>query len=246
MPPQATDNYYVAQKAKLLRNFKKNARAMLEVSEPTYARDFTDRVVHEALEEYEELIPQIPYIGGRKNRLTGNLIGTGGVIAIYKVLRRYGKPDDQIGELVWRGWEGMSERYPQFLLRLCGRFQLSGFGQRMAKKMAVETQKREYAENSVAVYVEGDGVDFDFGIDFLECAIVEFYEAQGAAELAPYLCLFDFAMSKTCGLRLRRTMRMLSSVKSATSDMEKGGKPLMAGRQGSLSRTLNTVRVIGG
>lgn len=100
----------------------------------------------------------------------------------------------------------MSERYPQFLLRLHGRFQLSGFGRRMAKKMAAETQKREYAENSVAVHMEGDGVDFDFGIDFLECAIVKFYEAQGAAGFAPYLCLFDFAMWKACGLGLRRTM----------------------------------------
>jgi hypothetical protein len=173
MSAQPTENHYVAQKAKLLRNFKKNARAMLEVSEPTYGRAFTDRVVHEALEEYEELIPQIPYIGGRKNRLTGNLIGTAEVLAIYKVLRRYGKPDDEIGELVWRGWEGMSERYPQLLLRLFGRFQLSGFGQKMAKKMAAETQKREYAANSVAVYVEGDGEDYDLGIDYLEFCDVE-------------------------------------------------------------------------
>ena len=51
-------------------------------------KEFTDRVVDEALEEYEEPIPQIPYIAGRRNRLTGNLVGAAEVLAIYKVLRR--------------------------------------------------------------------------------------------------------------------------------------------------------------
>jgi len=206
MSAQPTEDYYVAQKSKLLRNFIKDAQAMLKASEPTYGKDFTDKVVDEALQEYERLIPQIPYIGGRKNSLTGNLIGTVEVLALYKVLKRYGKSDEEIGELVWNGWEGMSKRYPQFLLRLFGWFQFTRLYQRMTRKMVAETQKREYPENSVAVYVEGDGVKFDYGIDFLECAIVKFYEAQGAAEFAPYVCLFDFAMSKACGLGLRRTM----------------------------------------
>lgn len=205
MPPQATDNYYVAQKAKLLRSFTKNARAMLEVSEPTHGKDFTNGAVHQALEEYEELIPQISYIGGRKNRLTGKQIGTAEVLAIYKVPRRCGECDEEIGELVYKGAEEMVERYPRFLLRLVGGIMLTRFGEKRMRKMAAETQKREYAANSVAVYVEGDGVDFDFGIDFLECAIVKFYEAQRAAEFAPYLCLFDFAMWKAFGLGLRRT-----------------------------------------
>lgn len=206
MSVQPMHDYYLAQKAKLLRNFKKNARAMLEVSEPTYGKDFTDRVVQEALEEYEKLIPQIPYIGGRKNRLTANVIGTAEVLAIYKVLGRQGKSDREIGKLVWTGWAGMSKRYPRFLLRLYGRFLLSKFGQKGARKMAAETQERQYPGNSVAVFVEGDGLQFDYGIDFLECAIVKFYEAQGAAEFAPYVCLFDLVMSRACGLGLRRTM----------------------------------------
>jgi hypothetical protein len=206
MSAQPTENYYVAQKSKLLKNFKKDAGPLLKASEPTYGKDFIDRVADEALQEYENLIPQIPYIGGKKNGLMGNLMGTVEVLALYKVLKRHGKSDEEIGELVWKGWEAMSKGYPRFLLRLAGWFQFTRFSQRMTKKMLAETQRREYPENWMAVYVEGDGVDFDYGIDFLECAIVKFFEAQGAAEFAPYVCLFDFAMSKACDLGLRRTM----------------------------------------
>lgn len=110
MSAQATEKYYVAQQVKLLRNSKKNARAVLEVSQPAYGKDFTDRVVDEALQGYEGLVPQIPYIGGRKNRLIGNLIGTAAVLAICKVLRRCGESDEEVGDLVWRRWEGMSRR----------------------------------------------------------------------------------------------------------------------------------------
>jgi len=85
---QRTENYYVAERSKLLKGLQKNARVMRKVSDPVSGKEFTDKPADEALEEYEEPIPQIPYIGGRKNRLTGNLIGTAEVLAIYKVLRR--------------------------------------------------------------------------------------------------------------------------------------------------------------
>jgi hypothetical protein len=43
---------------------------------------------------------------------------------------------------------------------------------------------------------EGDGQEFDYGLDFTECGICEFYRAQRADELTPYLCLMDGVVSE--------------------------------------------------
>ena len=87
---QRTENYYVAERSKLLKSLQKNARVMRKVSDRMSGKEFTDEAVEEALEEYEDLIPQIPYIGGRRNRLTGNLVRAAEALSMYRVVKRYG------------------------------------------------------------------------------------------------------------------------------------------------------------
>jgi hypothetical protein len=67
------------------------------------------------------------------------------------------------------------------------------------------TRKREYPANWVATFLPGDGVSFDFGYDYTECALVKYFAAQGVPELAPYPCVNDFARSAAIGTGLRRT-----------------------------------------
>ena len=183
MPPQATDNYYVAQKAKLLRSFTKNDRAMLEVSEPTHGKDFADGAVHEALEEYEELIPQISYTGGRKNRLTGKPIGTAEVLATYKVPRPCGECDEEIGELVYKGVEEMGERYPRFLLRLVGGIMLTRFGEKRMRKRRPRLKSGNMPQTRWQ----------------------SMWKAMARITILG-LIISNFVMSKAFGLGLRRTM----------------------------------------
>lgn len=72
------------------------------------------------------------------------------------------------------------------------------------KEAASRTQERRYPGDWVATFVEGDGEAFDYGIDITECGICKFYRAQGAAELAPYLCLSDYVVSDAFGRGLVR------------------------------------------
>jgi len=67
----------------------------------------------------------------------------------------------------------MLERHPHFRLRFVGRLLFTRFGRKAMRTMAVEPQKRRYPEDWVAVYVEGDGEDYDLGIDYLEFRDVE-------------------------------------------------------------------------
>jgi len=56
----------------------------------------------------------------------------------------------------------------------------------------------------VCTFVEGDGETFDYGLDVTECGICKFYHAQGADELAPYMCLSDYVVSRAFGRGLVR------------------------------------------
>jgi hypothetical protein len=62
---------------------------------------------------------------------------------------------------------------------------------------AAESQRRRYPGDWVCRFVEGDGETFDYGLDVTECGICTLYHAQGADELAPYMCLSDYVVSCT-------------------------------------------------
>ena len=70
---------------------------------------------------------------------------------------------------------------------------------------AAKTQERQYPGNYVIAFVEGDGVSFDYGIDYLECGGCKFLESQGAFELARYICPIDIVYSEALGWGLTRT-----------------------------------------
>jgi hypothetical protein len=42
----------------------------------------------------------------------------------------------------------------------------------------------------------GNDRDFDYGLDITECGICKFYAAHNPQELAPYMCLSEFIVSR--------------------------------------------------
>ena len=93
---------------------------------------------------------------------------------------------------------------------------------RKVKKLAEESQKRLYPDNWIATFVEGDGKEFDFGIDYTQCGIVNFLHDQGAPELAPYMCLLDFPHSRLTRTGLVRTMTIAEGYKKCDFRFKKG------------------------
>lgn len=57
---------YTSEKNRLLKDFDKMVKHVRGVLESRYGEDFTSIVIPEIRQEYETLIPQIPYIGNKK------------------------------------------------------------------------------------------------------------------------------------------------------------------------------------
>jgi len=214
MTEQSGYPYYLQNREKLLAEHRKMAEAGRAFAAERYGQAFADTLVRESLAEFETLIPELPYIGGKRNPLTGNLISSAGALAVYRVMQRHGKPIEETGELLYRLMETWIRRYPRLVRRLMGRYYLSRLSQRQSKKRSALSQQRRYPADWVRVHFDGDGQTFEWGMDYLECGIVKFLRSQGADELAPYLCLLDYALFGALGIGLTRTQTLANGGKT--------------------------------
>jgi hypothetical protein len=154
-------------------------------------------------QEYQSLLPEVPYIGGEKNLNSGNLLASAYTLAVYRVLQARGQTTEEAGQIIYEAYEAASD-LPGWLGGVVGRMRRGTEHQERWRAQAAESQKRRYPGDWVFTFVEGDGREFDYGLDFTECGICKFYHAQGADELTPYLCLMDGVVSKAFGLGLVR------------------------------------------
>jgi hypothetical protein len=79
------------------------------------------------------------------------------------------------------------------------------FRARVRQESLVSKEQR-YPMDWLYDYVEGDGDQFDYGIDYTGCGICRFYNQQGAGEIVQYLCALDFIFYGAIGAGLERTM----------------------------------------
>lgn len=170
-----------------------------------YGEKAAEAMHQEMLDEYRRLTLQAPYIGGRGNPFAGNMVGGCSALAVYRVVLDHNGNLEDTGELLHRTIRAEVEGIPQALRPWMVRYMFSGLRRRQLERGARRSQARRYPGDWVFEVVPGDGKDFDLGVDMIECGIVKFLHAQGADELTPYLCDWDYLYAEVLGYRLERT-----------------------------------------
>ena len=151
-------------------------------------------LVQDIRQAYRALLPEMPTIGGEDNIFTEWLTYGVYYLGVYRVLQVHGQSIEQAGRIIFETYQAMAD-YPAWMLRLVGNLKYGkGFVEQL-RKAATTSQDRRYPGDWVCTFVEGQGEAFDYGLDITECGICKFYHAQGADELAPYLCLSDYVVS---------------------------------------------------
>lgn len=200
-----SENYYLSQKKSLMGSLERVSKWVMRPLVKRYGEELSQAIVQHARKDYETLIPDIPFIGGKRNRWTGDLLESAQILALFRAMQAYGKTPSETAEVLYEGMQIRLAQYPRFLLRLIGRWQFSSLFLKTLQHQAAETHKHQFPDNFVAEVVIGDGKEFDWGIDFTECAIQKFYTAQNALQFLPYVCRLDYLTSKAFGLGLVRT-----------------------------------------
>jgi len=198
--------YYLKKKAQLIKGHIK----IMAIGRPLMVERFGEELAHTAvaqtLTEFEQLIPHIPYIGGKDNPMTDTLEQMSSFLALYRVLKRHGRDVNEISDLVYEMAQAYVESYPRLARHLIGRFYMSRFNQRRQRQRALKSQERQFPGDFVVEVVEGDAKDdFAWGINYLECGVVKFFAEQDAEEFTPAMCRIDYLMFPALGIELKRT-----------------------------------------
>jgi hypothetical protein len=212
---------------KLLKEFDRTVRRVRRVFVSRYGEESTRALILEARQANEALIPQLPYIGG-KQPFTQFLISTAWLLAMYRALQRHGQTVEEVGILGYDVMEAYLQAYPRYLRRFLGHMTWSPRYLRRLRERAAESQKRRYPGDYVYTFVAGDGVTFDYGVDYTECASVKFLRAQGAPELAPYLSAADILYSQALGWGLQRTTTLAEGGEKCDFRFKRGGETRVA------------------
>lgn len=220
-------DYYVARKRRLLRDFDKTVGRVRGAFVSRYGEGQTDTLIGKTRREYQVLIPQLPYVGG-KQPFTQFIISTAWFLAMYRVLKAQGESLETIGRLIYEIDQAFLQAYPRFMRRFFGHMTFTRRYIQGLRKRAAESHQRRYPGDYVYTFVEGDGETFDHGVDYLECATCKFLQQQGALELGPHLCVADVLYSEMLGWGLIRTKTLAEGADRCDFRFKKGGPTRVA------------------
>ncbi|MBA7539021.1 hypothetical protein ES705_31299 [subsurface metagenome] len=208
MSVKIVKDYYMKNKAKFKAQFEKSLHISKELLLKRFNEPELEGIFNEMRNEYEKLIPEIPYIGGRKNPFTSMLVDSVAMIAFYRILEKNGMTYREIGEINYE----LSEKVNKIRVHKLEKVGQNPVDQlfndtyiNFNKSLAKSLQQKKYPDDFVMEFVEGDGKTFDYGYKFTECGIHKVFKKLGAEKYVPFLCLSDFAQANVYGFGFTRT-----------------------------------------
>jgi len=102
-----------------------------------YGKEFTNTLQSEARQEYEKLIPEIPYIRGSRARMLNSfLLITAQELAAYKAMKKHFKPPGEAWEVCHEALRFRLAEVPQWKRWLIRRFMFSRLVRKIVAKRA--------------------------------------------------------------------------------------------------------------
>lgn len=206
---------------RLVRGFDRFMPQSLLVAR--YGEETAAVMRQEMREEYRRLIPGVPHIGrdGTPDRRFLHLAAS--ALAVYRVVLRHGGDLEDAGRLLYEGRRAFWQRLPAMLRPVLRWYIFSGLRRRNLERAARNSQARKYPADSVFAMVSGDGQPFDYGRDYTECGAVKYLHTQGADELTPYLCEWDYIGMEALGIQFQRTQTLAFGCERCDFRMTKSG-----------------------
>jgi hypothetical protein len=200
MSQGAGEGYYEARRERLVRGFDRVAGRIHRVLVRDYDEAFADSVLADARVEFERTIPDIPYIGGKRNLFSVVMIANGWIAALYRAMKARGCSAEEVARVGAEVGDQFFRSFPPWMLKLVGWLAFTRPARWLLRKQAERSQARRYAADFVYTLREGDGDDL--ALVFEECAVNKFYDAHALEELKPYCNQFDVIYSRLMGMGL--------------------------------------------
>jgi hypothetical protein len=236
-------DYYSSRKDRLLRDFDRTARLVRAVVIDRYGESVADRLYHDARQEYEAIIPRIPHIRGARSRpLNAFLRITAQEVAVYKAMKKQGKPPDQAWTICDEALRLRVKEFSRWKAWLLRRLMYSPPVKRRVRRRAEEKAQLRFGDFEVR-YVMGNDDDFHWGVDYVACGNLELVKKLGAEEFAPYVCMSDIPLSAALGWGLIRTQTLADGCDHCDFRFKRGGATRITSKTPDVQRTIDALQI---
>ena len=215
---------YSYERKKLFKRLDKSIDVVKEALSDKYSTIEIDSIVVETVKEIEILFPHIPYIGGKENFSLNDFFDSVMLLALYKQLSKRGSSVRDVGQILYEIREIQAFSQSRITKFLTAKLMFTPLIKNGFKRKVKKMTKKAYSENWKMEFVEGDGEEFDWGINFHECAVCKFYTKHGGEELLPYVCMVDYAPFNVMkNVEFKRTQTLAGGGPYCDFRFKKGG-----------------------
>jgi len=240
MPGQVT-GYYTARKESLLNEFDHTVSLIEDLLVTRFGKEFASRFMTEAHQEFEKLIPEIPYIQGVRGKpFNVFLIVTAQELAVYKAMKKQGRPVSEAWELCHEAIRLRTVEIPKWKRWLMRYFMFSPLARMIVKRRA-RKQETDRLGDFEMEHLIGEGDDFDFGVNYLQCGNLNFLKNHGGEEFAPYVCMSDIALSDALGWGLTRTQTLADGCDHCDFRFKKGEATRISSKTPEVQETIERI-----
>ena len=241
MPKQIL-GYYSSRKEKLLEDFDRTAALMRDTLVARYSEEFANTLQRAARQEYEQLIPAIPYIHGLRARALNIFLRiTAQELAVYRAMQKQGKPAAESWELCHQALRLRVAQIPRWKRWLLRRLMFSSLLRKIMARRAQQQQKVRFGDFEVE-YLIGKGDDFDWGVNYLQCGNHRFVMQHGDEAFAPYICMSDIALSDAMGWGLIRTQTLADGCQYCDFRFKQGAATQISSQTPAVQETIERIR----
>jgi len=190
--------------ATVRRDFERSLAAVGPALDARYGPEHAALLRDDARTALARLAPRVPWIRGPRGVLLNTFLAiTAQELAAYHAFRDRGYPREEAWAWCHRALIVRLDRVPAWRRRAVARLMGSA-----AIRGVVALRARGGGTHRIGGfevrYHAGDGTNFDFGVDYLRCANLDFTLANDGAPFASYVCLSDLALSELFGWGLTR------------------------------------------
>jgi hypothetical protein len=189
----------------LAREFYEN---IAESVQARYGSVKAEKIRRIAFERFQEILSDLPDIGGDKNPLIWTYIEAAVSLGFFLAAKAHSLSFEEAGRFIY----DLIESY--FLSEEGSSSVHKATPESIAKqrdKMKAKSGTLLTPESWCSVFVEPVETAFDIGWNNTECGILKLYEKYGAREYVPYMCMTDIIIYPLQGLGLRRTRTLVES-----------------------------------
>lgn len=91
-------------------------------------------------------------------------------------------------------------------------------------------------------YLMGEGDEFDFGVNYLQCGNYTFVKRHGGEDFAPYVCMSDIVLSEAMGWGLIRTQTLADGCPHCDFRFKKGAATQISSKTPEVQESIERIR----